>query len=160
MAVCKRKFDIINFSTFASHDPRLVSIQSPITKKTMAALRDDMLKSAVSFLSDPKVQSAPLAKKVAFLENKGMTSEEIEEAMARVNGKSAATTVTTTTSGPVTYPGGGVVMQAPPVPARASYDWRDVFIAAVMAGGVGYGVWHLAKVSKELQSKWVTLVLL
>ncbi|CAM0137358.1 peroxisomal membrane protein pex14 [Umbelopsis sp. WA50703] len=114
----------------------------------MAALRDDMLKSAVSFLSDPKVQSAPLAKKVAFLESKGMTSEEIEEAMSRVNGKSTATTVTTntTTTGPVgTYPGGGVVMHAPPVPARPRYDWRDVFIAAVMAGGVGYGVWHLAK---------------
>jgi peroxin-14 len=117
----------------------------------MAALRDDMLKSAVSFLSDPKVQSAPLAKKIAFLESKGMTSEEIEEAMARVNGKSAAVTTTTTTAGPVAYPAG--VMQAPPVPARASYDWRDVFIATVMAGSVGYGVWHLAKVRSVHQER-------
>ncbi|CAO3693860.1 unnamed protein product [Umbelopsis ramanniana] len=111
----------------------------------MAAPREVMLKSAVSFLSDPKVQSAPLAKKVAFLESKGLTAEEIEEAMSRANGKTteAATVVA---PGAVAYPGGGVVMQAPPpVPARASYDWRDVFIAAVMAGGVGYGVWHLAK---------------
>ena len=108
-----------------------------------------MLKSAVSFLSDPKVQSAPLAKKVAFLESKGLTAEEIEEAMSRANGKTteAATVVA---PGAVAYPGGGVVMQAPPpVPARASYDWRDVFIAAVMAGGVGYGVWHLAKVKRN-----------
>lgn len=117
----------------------------------MAALRDDMLKSAVSFLSDPKVQSAPLAKKIAFLESKGMTSEEIEEAMARVNGKSTAVTTTTTTAGPVAYPAG--VMQAPPVPARASYDWRDVFIATVMAGSVGYGVWHLAKVRSVHQER-------
>ncbi|CEI86652.1 hypothetical protein RMCBS344292_01084 [Rhizopus microsporus] len=33
----------------------------------------------------------------------------------------------------------------PPVPTRPSYDWRDIFIAAVLAGGVGYGVWTLAK---------------
>ncbi|KAI9284881.1 peroxisomal membrane anchor protein conserved region-domain-containing protein [Umbelopsis sp. AD052] len=111
----------------------------------MAAPREVMLKSAVSFLSDPKVQSAPLAKKVAFLESKGLTAEEIEEAMSRANGKSTEPT-TAAAPGAVAYPGGGVVMQAaPPVPARASYDWRDVFIAAVMAGGVGYGVWHLAK---------------
>ncbi|ORE13132.1 hypothetical protein BCV71DRAFT_246503 [Rhizopus microsporus] len=109
-------------------------------------MREDLISSAISFLSDPKVQSAPLAKKVSFLESKGMTSEEIEEAMARVNGKSAAVTTTTTTVG---NPQPGTVMYPaavpPPVPTRPSYDWRDIFIAAVLAGGVGYGVWTLAK---------------
>lgn len=110
-------------------------------------MREDLISSAISFLSDPKVQSAPLAKKVSFLESKGMTSEEIEEAMARVNGKSAAVATTTTTVG---NPQPGTVMYPaavpPPVPTRPSYDWRDIFIAAVLAGGVGYGVWTLAKV--------------
>ncbi|CAO3687639.1 unnamed protein product [Rhizopus microsporus] len=109
-------------------------------------MREDLISSAISFLSDPKVQSAPLAKKVSFLESKGITSEEIEEAMARVNGKSAAVTTTTTTVG---NPQPGTVMYPaavpPPVPTRPSYDWRDIFIAAVLAGGVGYGVWTLAK---------------
>ncbi|OBZ88363.1 Peroxisomal membrane protein PER10 [Choanephora cucurbitarum] len=109
-------------------------------------MREDLITSAISFLSDPKVQSAPLAKKVSFLESKGMTSEEIEEAMARVNGKSATTTtVTTTQPTGMTVQPGMMVQHPPPVPARPAYDWRDIFIAAVLAGGVGYGVWTLAK---------------
>ncbi|KAI7872116.1 peroxisomal membrane anchor protein conserved region-domain-containing protein, partial [Spinellus fusiger] len=113
-------------------------------------MREDLITSAISFLSDPKVQSAPLAKKVSFLESKGMTSEEIEEAMARANGKSTGTggisgptAATVAVGGPV---GRGVQsLVPPPVPARPAYDWRDVFIAAVLASGVGYGVWRLAK---------------
>ena len=114
-------------------------------------MREDLITSAISFLSDPKVQSAPLAKKVSFLESKGMTSEEIEEAMARVNGKSATTTtVTTTQPTGMTVQPGMMVQHPPPVPARPAYDWRDIFIAAVLAGGVGYGVWTLAKVKERL----------
>ncbi|KAI9486345.1 MAG: peroxisomal membrane anchor protein conserved region-domain-containing protein, partial [Benjaminiella poitrasii] len=111
------------------------------------------ISSAVSFLSDPKVQSAPLAKKVSFLESKGMSSEEIEEAMARSSGKSTAAVSTTTTT--TNMPQGGMMVQQqpgmplqhvpPPLPPRPAYDWRDIFIAAVLAGGVGYGVWTLAK---------------
>ncbi|KAI9282276.1 peroxisomal membrane anchor protein conserved region-domain-containing protein [Sporodiniella umbellata] len=105
-------------------------------------MREELITSAISFLSDPKVQSAPLAKKVSFLESKGMTSEEIEEAMSRANGK-PSTSVTTTTVSQPGVPARNVV--APPVPMRPSYDWRDIFIAAVLAGGVGFGVWNLAK---------------
>ncbi|KAI8972489.1 peroxisomal membrane anchor protein conserved region-domain-containing protein [Pilobolus umbonatus] len=96
-------------------------------------MREDLISSAISFLSDPKVQSSPLAKKVSFLESKGMTSEEIEEAMARLNGRTPA-------PAPLVQP-----TLPPPVPARPSFDWRDIFIAAVLAGGFSYGVWTLAK---------------
>lgn len=118
-------------------------------------MREDLIQSAVSFLTDPKVQSAALTKKVSFLESKGMTSEEIEEAMSRANGKAPSATTTTAAAAPVAtqQPGGAVVpyntavaTQPPPVPARPSYDWRDVFIAAVLAGGATYGLWTLAKV--------------
>ncbi|ORY93503.1 peroxisomal membrane anchor protein conserved region-domain-containing protein [Syncephalastrum racemosum] len=112
-------------------------------------MREDLIQSAVSFLADPKVQSAPLAKKVSFLESKGMTSEEINEAMSRANGTSSSAATTATASAPGLPPqaaaGGQMVIQPPPVPQRPSYDWRDIFIAAVLAGGVGYGVWTLAK---------------
>ncbi|KAG2227690.1 hypothetical protein INT45_004732, partial [Circinella minor] len=122
----------------------------------LKTMREDLIQSATSFLSDPKIQSATLAKKVSFLESKGMTTEEIEEAMARVNGKSTGGAATTTAlSAPQVAgaPGGhiasqvpaGAIIQAPPVPQRPSYDWRDIFVAAVLAGGVGYGVWTLAK---------------
>lgn len=113
-------------------------------------MREDLIQSAVSFLADPKVQSAPLAKKVSFLESKGMTSEEINEAMSRANGTSSSSATATTAAAPglapQAAPGGQMVVQPPPVPQRPSYDWRDIFIAAVLAGGVGYGVWTLAKV--------------
>ncbi|KAI8099150.1 peroxisomal membrane anchor protein conserved region-domain-containing protein [Halteromyces radiatus] len=110
-------------------------------------MREDLISSAINFLNDPKVQSAPLAKKVSFLESKGMTSEEIEEAMARVNGKAPSSSTTTTVNpGQYTQPNGMVLQTTPPpVPTRPRYDWRDLFIAAVFAGGIGYGVWTLAK---------------
>jgi peroxin-14 len=69
-----------------------------------------------------------------------------------VNGKSSGTTTTTTATnipqngGMIVQQQPGMVMAPPPLPPRPSYDWRDIFIAAVLAGGVGYGVWTLAKV--------------
>ncbi|KAI9497424.1 peroxisomal membrane anchor protein conserved region-domain-containing protein [Zychaea mexicana] len=116
-------------------------------------MREDLIQSATSFLTDPNVQSAALTKKVSFLESKGMTAEEIEEAMARVNGKSTGAATTTTVAaatpaaaGPVAaVPGGAIAHAQPFVPQRPSYDWRDIFVAAALAGGVSYGVWTLAK---------------
>ncbi|CAJ0847533.1 3038_t:CDS:2 [Entrophospora sp. SA101] len=47
----------------------------------MSQIRTELITPAVNFLKDPKVQSSPLQKRVAFLESKGLTSEEIEEAL-------------------------------------------------------------------------------
>lgn len=52
-------------------------------------MRNDLIESAVSFLSSPNVQNAEKEKKIQFLKNKGLTDEEIEEAFKR-------TTTTTT----------------------------------------------------------------
>lgn len=60
-------------------------------------LREDLVKSAVSFLSSPKVQSAETAKKVAFLRSKGLNQKEIEEAFRRV-GQDTTTSPSTNTS--------------------------------------------------------------
>ncbi|XP_044755716.1 peroxisomal membrane protein PEX14 [Coccinella septempunctata] len=43
-------------------------------------LRDELVKTAVSFLQNSKVQDTPLAKKQEFLQRKGLTNEEIEKA--------------------------------------------------------------------------------
>ncbi|KAG0296350.1 peroxisomal membrane protein pex14 [Linnemannia gamsii] len=118
----------------------------------MSGKREDILASAVKFLQDPKVQASTLGKKVAFLESKGLTSEEIEEAMQRANGTTPAAA-----AGPVStalvpgqpqqqmmpYPGQQVMMAPPPLPPK--YDWKDMFIAAVVAGGFSYGMWQVAK---------------
>lgn len=47
------------------------------------------------------------------------------------------------------YPGpqqGGVMVAGVPPPLPQKYDWKDMFIAAVVAGGFGYGMWQVAKV--------------
>ncbi|KAF9184394.1 peroxisomal membrane protein pex14 [Haplosporangium sp. Z 767] len=120
----------------------------------MSAKREDILASAVKFLQDPKVQASTLGKKVAFLESKGLTSEEIEEAMQRANGTAptaSSTALVPATQqqamGPPQYgqqPLPGQVMMAPP-PLPPKYDWKDLFIAAVVAGGFSYGMWKVAK---------------
>lgn len=62
---------------------------SPATPTT--TLREDLIKSAVSFLSSPNVRSAETAKKVAFLRQKGLSQEEIEEAFKRVGDSTSMT---------------------------------------------------------------------
>jgi hypothetical protein len=47
-------------------------------------MKEDLIKSAVSFLSSANVQTADRDKKVAFLKNKGLDDQEIEEAFKRV----------------------------------------------------------------------------
>ncbi|MEW5307555.1 MAG: hypothetical protein WDW36_009943 [Sanguina aurantia] len=52
--------------------------------ESVAAVREDQVQSAVGFLSHPKVKDSPLATKRSFLERKGLTAAEIEEAFRRV----------------------------------------------------------------------------
>lgn len=55
-----------------------------------------------SVLQDPSVASSPLEKRVAFLQSKNLTQEEIDIAIARAGEESVQTT-TTTTATPVGY---------------------------------------------------------
>ncbi|KAJ1542922.1 hypothetical protein HK405_009616, partial [Cladochytrium tenue] len=73
--------------------------------------REDNIALAVKFLSDAKVQQAPLAKRVSFLESKGLAADEIEDALARVAGKAPATSSSATTAAAAVAP------PPPPVPA-------------------------------------------
>ena len=42
-------------------------------------IREDLVSSALTFLSDPNVQVSPLTKRLSFLESKGLTQEEITQ---------------------------------------------------------------------------------
>lgn len=57
-------------------------------------IREDMIKPAVSFLSSPNVRNADKAKKIAFLQNKGLNQAEIDEAFKRA-GDSESTVIST-----------------------------------------------------------------
>ncbi|KAK9461175.1 peroxisomal membrane anchor protein conserved region-domain-containing protein [Lipomyces oligophaga] len=132
----------------------------------MAALREDLIVSAVAFLVDPKAAESPLAQRIQFLESKGLTQAEIAEALRRsasldaasITAASPSSTTTATASQPVSpttlsassslpprptyYPGQQYAQQAPPVPRR---DWKDMFVMATATAGITYGLWFLAK---------------
>ncbi|DAA78282.1 TPA_exp: Uncharacterized protein A8136_4258 [Trichophyton benhamiae CBS 112371] len=121
--------------------------------------REELITSAVTFLQDPSVSSAPLEKKVAFLQSKNLTQEEIDIALTRSGSSSPST--------PASEQQGRAVVPSPPpyrAPPNQSYgygqagqwgyatppelprrDWRDWFIMATVMGGVGYGLYFVAK---------------
>lgn len=47
-------------------------------------IRQDMVDTAIKFLTNPKVVSSPISRKTAFLENKGLNAGEIQKAMEAV----------------------------------------------------------------------------
>lgn len=47
-------------------------------------LREEQVQNAVKFLSHPKVKGSPVIYRRSFLEKKGLTKEEIDEAFRRV----------------------------------------------------------------------------
>lgn len=110
------------------------------------APREDLVQSAVAFLKDPQAATAPLAKRIEFLESKDMTPEEIEEAMKRANG-GAPTQTHQGAAGPAVPYGqpvapGYAFQSPPPLPQR---DWKDIFIMATVTAGVGVGLYTVAK---------------
>lgn len=47
-------------------------------------MREDYIQNAVKFLSHPKVKGSPVFHRRSFLEKKGLTKEEIDEAFRQV----------------------------------------------------------------------------
>jgi hypothetical protein len=106
-------------------------------------------------LQDPSVAQAPLEKKIAFLQSKNLTPEEVDVSLARVGDPPASSVGSVPPNyayrqppppqaGYGGYPGGYWPQQPPPeLPKR---DWRDWFIMATVMGGVGYGIYFTAKV--------------
>ncbi|CAO3677703.1 unnamed protein product [Rhizopus stolonifer] len=76
------------------------------------------LKSAVSFLSSTNVQSAEKEKKIAFLQKKGLTQAEIDEAFKRASNTS--TVLSNTASAPVSNTLLPQSLPIPIVPPRTS----------------------------------------
>ncbi|CAK9785612.1 hypothetical protein CC85DRAFT_272469 [Cutaneotrichosporon oleaginosum] len=116
--------------------------------------RQELISNAVLFLNDPKVQSSPLTQRIEFLQNKGLNEAEIQQALNEAAGGSGSVApAPAVTSAPVAPPayarpappqyGFGQMYAAPPEPPKR--DWRDIFIMAVVSGGVVYGLTALAR---------------
>ncbi|KAM7207452.1 peroxisomal membrane protein PER10 [Naviculisporaceae sp. PSN 640] len=122
------------------------------------AIREDLVASAAKFLQDPSVASSPIEKRIAFLQAKNLTQEEVSAALARVGtDPNTPQTVAAPPAAssqivqapqpyyaqyPPQYPGYAWPQPPPEVPRR---DWRDWFIMATVVGGVSYGLFNLGK---------------
>lgn len=56
----------------------------PSVFKNSEPLREDQIQNAIKFLSHPRVRGSPVIHRRSFLEKKGLTKEEIDEAFRRV----------------------------------------------------------------------------
>ncbi|KAK3381364.1 peroxisomal membrane anchor protein conserved region-domain-containing protein [Podospora didyma] len=126
------------------------------------AIREDLVASAANFLKDPQVASSPIETRIAFLQAKNLTQEEVSAALARVGPETAPPPQQA-------YPPQGAApsqaqAQAQAQPYYGQYpphyppyawpqppqepprrDWRDWFIMATVVGGVSYGLFNLGK---------------
>ncbi|KAJ5539908.1 hypothetical protein N7513_008240 [Penicillium frequentans] len=126
------------------------------------APREELITSAVTFLQDPSVASSPIEKRVAFLQSKNLTQEEVDLALSRVGEDPAAAAAAAASAASSPAPSSQQLAYRPPpqVPQGYGYppynqwqpppeppkrDWRDWFIMATVVGGVGYGLYSVTK---------------
>lgn len=147
-----------------SHTPAMSDAQQ---------VRQEMVANAVSFLTDPTVTDTPLTKKIEFLEAKGMTNAEIQQAIshsqqqsnshvhnhqAHHQSQSTPSQISPQQQQPQLqpqpqpqttqyYPGqfpNHQLQQIPlPPPAPTSYDWKDYIIMGTATAGFLYGAYQV-----------------
>ncbi|XP_068638936.1 peroxisomal membrane protein PEX14-like [Aristolochia californica] len=123
-------------------------------------MREEQVQNAVKFLSHPKVRGSPVIYRRSFLERKGLTKEEIDEAFRRVpDPPPNATTstqdgqlkpslstqpqVSSQTPLPVAVPPGATSMM--PVVKQSRFQWSHAFFAVGILAASGCGTAVLLK---------------
>ncbi|KAF5758577.1 putative peroxisomal membrane protein [Helianthus annuus] len=140
-------------------------------------IREDQVQNAVKFLSHPKVKGSPVMYRRSFLERKGLTKEEIDEAFRRVPDESPSVSTTQTAvanQGGQPQPASNIQPQAPtqsvqPAPAApgsklgtltaSRFHWSHALLAVgVLAiSGAGTAVVFKNAVVPRLKS-WIRKV--
>ncbi|KAJ4752779.1 Peroxisomal membrane protein PEX14 [Rhynchospora pubera] len=115
-------------------------------------IREDQVQNAVRFLSHPKVRNSPVLYRRSFLEKKGLTTQEIDEAFRRVPDPppSTATNAQPPASTHVAQPIPSTAVQPPtpqptatalitPAVAHRRFTWYHIVLATgiLAAGGAG-----------------------
>ncbi|XP_077298113.1 peroxisomal biogenesis factor 14 isoform X2 [Arctopsyche grandis] len=94
-------------------------------------LREDLITTAVKFLSNPNIQRSPLDQKQSFLRAKGLTEDEIHKAFEK--GAALLTIPTVASSELLMY-------------RHSKTSWlRDLFLSVALFGGVTYGLYWIYK---------------
>ncbi|CAN1774789.1 Peroxisomal membrane protein PEX14 [Linum perenne] len=141
-------------------------------------IREDQVRNAVNFLSHPKVRSSAVIYRRSFLEKKGLTKEEIDEAFRRVpdpppssqttgtnqEGQGLSTsnslpTAVAQTPAVATGPSGG--SSSVVTLARSRFHWYHAVFAVglLAASGAGTAVWIKKSMIPRLKS-WIRKVVL
>nr|GMD33061.1 peroxisomal membrane protein PEX14-like isoform X1 [Ipomoea batatas] len=136
-------------------------------------MREDQVQNAVKFLSHPKVRGSPVMYRRSFLERKGLTKEEIDEAFRRVPDPTPAVSSTQTT---VANQEGQLKtssnIQPQPVPAASAgtmtkvgyfsqFHWSHavVVVGVLAASGAGTAILFKKTIIPRLKS-WIRKVVL
>ncbi|KAL2515728.1 Peroxisomal membrane protein PEX14 [Forsythia ovata] len=140
-------------------------------------IREEQVQNAVKFLSHPNVRGSPVIYRRSFLERKGLTKEEIDEAFRRVPDQTPAVTTTqpvaTSQDGQIKAPS-NIQQQAPiqtlqPAPAGSiskigrfsRFHWSHALLAVgfLAVSGAGTAVFFKKAVIPRLKS-WIRKVVL
>ncbi|KAK4793679.1 hypothetical protein SAY86_024114 [Trapa natans] len=70
---------------------------SPSVFVNSEPVREEQVQNAVKFLSHPKVQASPVIYRRSFLEKKGLTKEEVDQAFRRLPDSSPSAQTSTIT---------------------------------------------------------------
>ncbi|WWC92510.1 uncharacterized protein L201_007469 [Kwoniella dendrophila CBS 6074] len=121
--------------------------------------RSELIRNAVLFLNDPKVASSSLTSRIQFLESKGLNESDIQQALSQASSGGSSSNEGHVGEYQPERPrdpsprygnsdrgyGYGYSQQLINPPQPPKRDWRDLFIMAVVSGGVVYGLSVLAK---------------
>ncbi|XP_076132194.1 peroxisomal membrane protein PEX14 isoform X1 [Alosa pseudoharengus] len=116
-------------------------IQNGSSIREDATTREALIATAVKFLQNQKVRQSPLATRKAFLKKKGLTDEEVEQAIQRAGVTDEPQALAPTPLGPphLIHPS-----QLAPIPHSApGYRWRDYGALAIIMAGMAFGFHHL-----------------
>ncbi|EDO17524.1 hypothetical protein Kpol_534p3 [Vanderwaltozyma polyspora DSM 70294] len=113
-----------------------------MSESVIQSNRKELLDSAVSFLNEPSVANAPLEKKIEFLKSKGLSEQEIEQALKVATDTPSQSVVVSKSEPKIDRDEFVYESLPPPLPAR---DWRDYFIMATATAGLFYGVYEVTK---------------
>ncbi|KAH0466752.1 hypothetical protein IEQ34_003990 [Dendrobium chrysotoxum] len=146
---------------------------------TPEPIREDQVQNAVKFLSHPKVRGSPVIYRRTFLERKGLTKDEIDEAFIRVpdpppNASTPDSGATNLATQPRTSPSlqtqasiqrpqpasaeAGAV-SLPPTFQQSRFNWSHALIAGgvLSASGAGFAVLFKKAVLPRLKA-WIRSV--
>ncbi|CAO2819081.1 unnamed protein product [Amaranthus hypochondriacus] len=166
---------IVNDPQATAEPPKEISSKSVFVNSQ--PIREEQVQNAVNFLSHPRVRGSPIVHRRNFLEKKGLTKEEIDEAFRRVPDQSpvVASGQSSTTQDAQATPAINIQAQGPtqtmqPMPATQSsvmstmarrFHWSHAVLAVgfLAISGAGTIVIFKNSVIPRLKS-WIRTVVL